>query len=41
MKRVLRLYRSSVGKKMVMGVTGLMLFGFVVGVGARDVGGSN
>ena len=31
MGRVLRLYRTSVGKKMVMGVTGLILFGFVVG----------
>ena len=30
MRRVLRLYRSSVGKKAVMGVTGLLLFGYVV-----------
>jgi succinate dehydrogenase / fumarate reductase cytochrome b subunit len=30
MGRILRLYRSSVGKKAVMGVTGLLLFGFVV-----------
>ncbi|MFB3069435.1 MAG: succinate dehydrogenase cytochrome b subunit [Gemmatimonadales bacterium] len=31
MRRVLQLYRSSVGKKMVMAVTGLMFFGYVVG----------
>lgn len=30
MRRVVTLYRSSVGKKVVMAVTGLILFGFVV-----------
>jgi len=31
MRRVLRLYETSVGKKVVMAVTGAILFGFVVG----------
>jgi len=31
MRRVFQLYRSSVGKKVVMGVTGLIFFGYVAG----------
>lgn len=31
MRRVMTLYRSSVGKKILMALTGLILFGFVVG----------
>lgn len=31
MRRVVSLYRSSVGKKILMAVTGIILFGFVVG----------
>lgn len=31
MRRVLTLYRSSVGKKIMMAVSGLILFGFIVG----------
>ncbi len=31
MKQAMTLYRSTVGKKVVMGISGLLLFGFVVG----------
>lgn len=31
MQRAMTLYRSTVGKKVVMGISGLLLFGFIVG----------